>query len=353
MKIETSFTQTSSLEITSHVASSAQNGLSVEKQAVPKEKNRNSTFQAEPAPFNFIPALPRDVLYEILDKLDEPSQKALSCTEKATLRLYGNFLSRQFDRLKNDIFKVKPDKRHQDLFYAINEELQRHKIINLTPADKIAICRFFEKNVFIPKTANTFPLFLSATQTGAGIIARHLIASIERGFFPQASHAAAQQSLDKFTTTFSTNGLADSRDITPFLRSARKLPHPEVLISKLYRAAQHPSDARPAQALANFFATFGYWLRKYSPESFASTKSPKGLLQEMQILRDMLYAATPVATPLGNHSLSEHLSRYAHSQQNALIVIQQDVERAIDRVKSSLPTSLPEKISHFFKPHSS
>lgn len=347
MKVENRLSQTR-LSQTLTEPSPAKNISSLEQPGATESRNRNSPFEAEPAPFNFIGALPRDILYEILKKLDGPSQAALSFTDKATLELHGNILPRKYDGLTNNIFKLNPDKRHQDVFYAIHAELQRYKIIDLTPADKVTICRFFEKHVFIPKTANNSPLFLSAAQTGAGIVARHLIAGIERRFFPPASHAAAQQSLDDFTTTFSANGLVDSRKITQFLRSARKLPHPEILTSKLYRAVQHPGDAMPAKALVNFLATVGYWAGKYGAERFVSTKSPKGGLQELEILRDMLYAATPLATLLGSHSLSE---RCFGGRQNALILAQQEVERAIDRVKASLPTSLPGKISHFFKPH--
>ena len=331
------------------VISSAPNDLPVEKAATPKEKNRSSSFQAEPAPFNFIGALPRDILYEIFKKLDEPSQTALSFTDKATLKLHGNILSRKYDGLINDIFKVNPDKRHQDVFYAIHAELQRHKIIDLTPADKVTICRFFEQSVFTATAKEHGTLRQSAAQTGSTIVARHMIASVERHFFSEASHAKAQQSLDDFTAIFSRHGLADSRSIMEFLKSARTLPHPEAFIAKLYRAVQGVIDQRPVQALTNFLATLGHWFSKTSPEEFIGTVSSRELLQELKIVRDMLRAATPVAAQLGSHSLSERLSSTEYTRENALIVIQREIEKAIGRVEAYRPPSLKERISSALK----
>ncbi|TMS59400.1 hypothetical protein MW7_001995 [Imbroritus primus] len=314
-----------------------------------ESRNRNSPFEAEPAPFNFIGALPRDILHEILKKLDGPSQTALSFTDKATLELHGNILSRKYDGLINDIFKVKPNKRHQDVFYAIHAELQRHKIIDLTPADKVMICRFFEQNVFAATAKEHGTLCQSAAQTGSAIVARHMIASVERHFFSEASHVKAQQSLDDFTATFSRHGLADSRSIVEFLKSARTLPHPEAFTAKLYRAVQRISDRRPAQALTNFLATLGHWFSRTSPEEFIGTVSSRELLHDLKIVRDMLRAATPVAAQLGSHSLSEHLSGTEYTGENALIAIQRQIEAAIGRVEAYRPPSLKERTSSALK----
>ena len=346
MKIKNLSHQTPTLDHTSHHVASPPND---HPQADPAKKDRNSTFQAAPAPVNYIRALPRDVLHAILETLDEPSQKALSFTDKALLRLYGRFLSKGFDRLVHDIFKVKPNRHHQDIFNTINRELQRHKIINLNPADKFAIHQFFEKHVSDPKTARNLALTLSATQMGVTITARHRVATIEKKFVSQDDDAQLQQHLDEFTATFADRGLAETSKIMQFLAATRQLPHPEAFMSKLYRAVQHDGDSRTAQALANVLATIGCSLLRRPPESFTGATTFKGVLQELNILRDMLHAATPIAGLLARHSLSDHFASAGYGRENALVVIQQEVEGAIDRIKRSRPASLTGRMGHLLK----